>query len=289
MMKLYFALLTFILSASSFAVTREIDPHMTSSEVFRIKSHHIVFEPETSNGLLLITIGGTGSVASEFKNIHGWAAKKGYTIWGIDYMNLVISTLCQKRTEVTCYDNYREEINFGTQVSPDVNVNKANSIYSRIEYLLKYLVKTSGEEKLKPFMLPDGTLNWSKVILAGHSQGAGHVAYLAKQFGVRRVIMVGGPHDYLSWGPPAWILNPTATARNRFFSFLHLKDYFGTYSQLGSSKALMKGEATEVLAIRDDIPQTSSAQIFMTDLPAADPHNSLLNVEFAQVWNFLIK
>ncbi len=42
--------------------------------------------------------------------------------------------------------------------------------------------------------------NWSKIILAGHSQGAGHAAYIAMMIPVpvRRVLMFSGPEDYNS-------------------------------------------------------------------------------------------
>ena len=72
--------------------------------------------------------------------------------------------------------------------------------------------------------------NWSKIILAGHSQGAGHAAYIAMMLPVpvRRVLMFSGPEDYDSTSakptadvtgrsPVPWLTQSSTTPLSSFW------------------------------------------------------------------------
>mmetsp|Transcript_19038 Transcript_19038/g.37861 ORF Transcript_19038/g.37861 Transcript_19038/m.37861 type:complete len:401 (+) Transcript_19038:282-1484(+) len=77
------------------------------------------------------------------------------------------------------------------------SVDPANSITARIGKLLQYLdeknpgtgwggLYTAGE---------DPEPNWSKLIIMGHSQGAGHAAYLGQTKELMGAVMISGPQD----------------------------------------------------------------------------------------------
>ena len=276
----------FLLITSVFANVREIDPALTGAGIQKMKSPHLAIVPERSQGKLLISIGGTGSKTSESLNPMKWATEEGYFSLAVDYPNQVISTVCQKSTERACFDRYRREIVFGQDVSPLLNVDAQNSIMNRIVKLVEWLGKNDPAWKV---FINGSELRWDLVTLIGHSQGAGHIAFISKFYPVKKVIMTGGPHDYFPGsGPAPWVTIPGRTLSQNLYSFLHWRDFFGTETPVGSSRALMKGQATVLEEIDTWIPAGSNAQIYITDHPENDPHNSLMNEEFRDVWKTLL-
>jgi pimeloyl-ACP methyl ester carboxylesterase len=267
-----YAILFFVISA---AMAGEVDPSVTNAKIRQVKGPHQVFQAKTLNAKTLITIGGTNSHPADFRNVHEWAIERGYRVIGLDYENELTSVVCQTNPDRTCFDNYRSEIVFGQPVSPIVKVNESNSIAHRLLKLLLHL---------------KWTVEWQDVVLVGHSQGAGHVAFFAKQFNVHKVIMTGGPHDYFpGYGPAAWTMERSETDVRSYYSFLHEKDFFGTDAPVGTSRVLIGEINAEVLSIHNDIPANTRAQIFMSNLPFQDPHNSFTNVAYKKVWDFLLK
>lgn len=88
--------------------------------------------------------------------------------------------------------------------SPDVSfwdeVKPNNSITARLGYLMKYLDTQHPEQGYKKFYdEPTDSLypvpKWQKFVVMGHSQGAGHAAYLAQTRKISGAIMVSGPQD----------------------------------------------------------------------------------------------
>lgn len=267
-----YAIIFFVLSA---AMAGEVLPTATDAKIRQVTGPHQVYAAKTTSAKTLITIGGTNSHPAEFKNVHMWAVERGYRVIGLDYENEVISTLCQTSADRTCFDNYRSEIVFGQAVSPLVKVNEANSIAHRL---------------LKLFLHLKWNVDWKDVVLVGHSQGAGHVAFLAKQFDVHKVIMTGGPHDYYpGHGPADWTLESSETDPRDYYAFLHEKDFFGTETQLGSARVLTGELNGEAVKIYDDVPAHTRAQIFISDYPFQDPHNSFTDVAYRKVWEFLLR
>lgn len=284
LMMLIFSLLVG-LQASAY----EVAPSATAPGIYDITGNHIVLVPPQSNGRLLLTISGTNSRAIEYKNVQEWGRDLGFTVLGIDYPNMVICTTCREASDLTCFDKYREEIMLGNPVSDIVNVNRANSILNRIQSLMKYLVKTEGLEKWKAFLNPDQSINWNKVVVTGYSQGAGHAAYLGKIFALKGVVMVGGPHDSWKKGSAPWLYRKGATPPEKYTSFLHEKDFFGSEYQAAAARALMNNNSIPMTKIHSEIEAGSTAQIYVSDLPFHDPHISLALPVYKDVWDFLLR
>jgi len=77
------------------------------------------------------------------------------------------------------------------------SVDPANSITARVGKLLEYL---DGENPSKGWgdlytAGNDPEPNWSKLIVMGHSQGAGHAAYLGQTKKLMGAVMISGPQD----------------------------------------------------------------------------------------------
>ncbi|MES2965023.1 MAG: alpha/beta fold hydrolase [Bdellovibrionota bacterium] len=266
-----------------------VAPSLTSMQIRTIKGDHRVTIDSSvkSNGLLVITIGGTGSGPSEFEYVAKLSATLGYRVLSVDYPNGVISTVCQPDPDPLCFDNYRNEIVTGAVASPLVDVDRHNSIENRIDALFAHLLSMNFSQ-WADLRTPNGILDWSKVVLVGHSQGAGHVAYLGKFHEVKRIVMTGGPHDKSEHGLAKWVVSAGATPRDRHFAFLHEDDFFGSALQVDVVRGLLGDSRAKIERIVDSVSSRKSAHLFMTDLVVHDPHNSLAHPRFENVWKPLL-
>jgi hypothetical protein len=137
----------------------------------------------------------------------------------------------------------------------------SGSIIGRVGALLIYLAKTrSCEEGWLSFLSDEASsllagevewtiseiircIRWTRVILSGHSQGAGHAAYIAQQIEVARVVLFSGPQEgYVCLKLPGvltedqddtshskhWLENPWKTSE--VFAMMH-KQEEGTASK----------------------------------------------------------
>jgi hypothetical protein len=198
-------------------------------------------------GKLFIFLGGTGSTPQNYSSINKTAARLGYHVINLNYLNTVNGQACKDRTDSKCFANYHEEMIFGGAQSDLINVNAANSINNRILKLLQRLHRLNANNGWNQFF--DGSeLVYSKFVLAGHSQGGGHAAYMAQKFAVNRVVLFSSPNDYLEVaGQPApWCRNEFATSAERFFGLTHKRD-----EMLPISKQYAIWKDMKILAVSD--------------------------------------
>ena len=102
-------------------------------------------------------------------------------------------------------------------------VEPANSITARLGYLLKHLDETipnSGWDKLYTDDTSFPKPVWGKIVVMGHSQGAGHAAYLGQTKLIKGAIMVSGPQDECTGCPETkfWIDEPYISKRYTAFA-----------------------------------------------------------------------
>lgn len=247
-----------------------------------------------TTGYLLLSFAGTGSPAHQFNRIHRLAAELGFVGLALDYPNHVITTTCRNQvesdpTEPNCFDAFRAEIMTGQDLSKLVQVNPANSIESRIQDALQTL-KQQHPERWSRFINEDGTPYWQRIVVVGHSQGAGHAAYLAKRHPLHAVLMSAGPQDHRPrTGPAPWILSESETTPSRYFSFLHREDFFGSESQILLGRHLRKEPEAKIAVIKTKIDSDENAPILVTKQKVNDAHNSMVTEDFDGVWQHLLK
>lgn len=78
---------------------------------------------------------------------------------------------------------------------------------------------------------------WSRITVAGHSQGAGHAAYLGKLLSLDRIVMFSAPGDKGSRpGTLApWLSLPAVTAAARHYGFTHTADELAPFTVVTAS------------------------------------------------------
>jgi hypothetical protein len=133
--------------------------------------------------------------------------------------------VCKDQVDTECFTKFREEIVFGGDQSALVTVNTSNSIVNRSLKLLQYLHKNNPTDGWNQFYDNSGLL-YAKLVVAGHSQGGGHAAYIASKFMVDRAIVFSSPNDYSDkYSQPAtWCKGTFATPVERFYGLMHKRD-----------------------------------------------------------------
>lgn len=209
--------------------THFVLPWQTDGEIDDWLEPHVVGIDRTvpARDLLVVHLPGSFDVPTNSMLFLGHAARLGYPAIGLRYPNgWTVSSLCRWSTDTTCFEDLRLEILTGSDTTSELAVNRANSISNRLVKLLHYLDERFPEDGWARFLNPDGEIDWSKIIVSGHSQGAGHAAMIGHLHRVARVAMFAGATDYSAYfGRPApWIAEPGATPPEDFTGFGHTAD-----------------------------------------------------------------
>ncbi len=206
-----------------------------------LEPHYVAVNPAVRpRERLFVFIPGSYAIPSQYQMVVQAAANEGYLAIGLRYPNSwsVNFDVCGLSPNPDCHAQVREETLTGAAVSEDIFVTPANSIENRLAALLAYLEALRPGEGWGGFA-ERGAPAWGRVVVAGHSQGGGHVGFIAKRYDVSRGIMFAGGTDlFLGEGCCAgWLYGPQATAASKLFGFLHLQDsapaYFAAWEALG--------------------------------------------------------
>jgi pimeloyl-ACP methyl ester carboxylesterase len=180
--------------------------------------------PQAAN--LLVFFPGTGGEPNGSWPFLEAGAEAGYRVIGLMYDNGVsVPTTCGPQTDPACSDRFREKRIFGEAVSSDIDDLPAESVMNRLVKLLQYLDAQHPAEGWGGY-LASGEPNWARIAVAGHSQGGGVAAYIAKKRPVYRVINLSGAWDRAEatkqWAP--WITSESATPMDRWYAAYHAKE-----------------------------------------------------------------
>ena len=284
---------SFFVAASLSAQVRilRVAPPATDPAIETVHGPNIaLYDPSVpSRHLLYLFITGTGGSATGSQRMDSIFATWGYHAISIDYEDNVIAVACAHSLDSTSFGRYRDAIVTGAPVSKKIKVNKANSILNRFQKLLVYLVKHDPNGDWGQFV-KDGQPVWSKVIVAGHSQGAGHAPYIAKLFKVNRVLIFSGPQDYMDnlHRPAPWQAMKSATPPSRYFAFLAMKDPFNVHHQIANCMVLMHLAKPDTFLVKPGEAIRGDYHILINTLPTKWPHASTLFPQFRNVWAYML-
>lgn len=170
--------------------------------------HRVSYDPAAAprNQLLLFLPGTGGRNIGAPRPFSQTAAELGYHVVELSYPNAVSATVCWRDSTPDCFENFRREIIEGRDTSPLIAVSRSDSIELRLEKLLQALAVKEPKAGWGQFLDAAGNVHWSKVALAGQSQGGGHAALIAREHTVARVLLFGAPKDYdqKRHKPAAW-------------------------------------------------------------------------------------
>lgn len=231
--------------------SRTIDPTLTDPDIKKLVSpdgiealHFAAHKPDptgvTPSRFLVLFIPGGGAVPTNYTQFTEHAALLGFHAIGIAYESWPkIFEMIFGDTDPDQPEDIRRERLFGEPLHLEIDVDEPNSITGRLSRALQYLDATYPDEGWGGFIRADGSLRWRRIVVAGHSQGAGHSAYLTKEFDLAGSIMFAGPGDFVTgFGPAPWLYLPSQTPASRMYAFTHVGDrtaagFFGNQRILG--------------------------------------------------------
>jgi hypothetical protein len=213
------------LAASGNLAPRTFAPSATDPAITSFNSpHHAFFNPATpARGRLFLFLPGTDATPSVYQKICRHAAVLGWHSLGLMYQNGdAVNALCP--SDPQCAGLVRAEVLDGIDRTPLVNVDAANSITNRLVKALLYLAQVAPTEGWGQFLDASHAPRWERIVVAGHSQGGGHAAFIAKTHAVSRCLMFASADTVANGDAATWMVEPGATPPERFFGLAHLGD-----------------------------------------------------------------
>lgn len=256
-----------------------VRPQETDSAIQQYNQSHRIFLDDAiaPRGQLLVFLPGTGATTGDQEEFGRTAAGLGYHVVYLMYPNDVAAAVCQDDEDETTFEKFRREIIGGDDLDSRVSVDRVNSIEHRLLRLIRWLAANRAAEGWRQY-LADDHVDWSRVVLAGHSQGGGHAQLLAKDHRVARVVVLGSPKDYNQrHGRPAAWYGGGATPAGRLFAFVHEQDSQAcSYEQ---QLANLRASGLTTVADTDRLaPPYDHAHVLTTNQPGTPVNSGLAHL-----------
>lgn len=224
---------------------------------------------------LFLFLPGTGGVPAGYTDIVKTAANLGFYALGVMYDNPVtVNSLCDDASDPNCFADVRTEIITGQDTSPLVNISRTDSIENRLIKLLQYLTTNYPAENWGQY-LTGTNINWSSIIVSGHSQGAGHAGLIAKLHPVARAVMFADTDWWFPGNEPApWISASGATSDEGYFGFVHIQDPLVLYTwEVPTWQAYGLSQFGSPVLVESNTAPYLGTHMFTTDLAPQDGTN----------------
>ena len=218
-----------------------------------------------------VTAGGFHALGLDWANGFDTSGEKGSNVFG------------PCGTDAACFAAARLEAFDGKDHTPKVAIAPIDGILNRLVKALTYLDQTYPSEGWGAF-LSGGQPAWSKIVIAGHSNGSGEAGFIASRISVARVAMFSGPvnstGDDPSFKAAPWMSGPLATPASRWYAFASSFDNKGKLKRVDRERVTWKALGMENSGgptVVDGLgPPYGGAHALITDLPACTgctPHN----------------
>ncbi len=258
------------------------------------ESHYVVSNTKTHLNKLLLFLGGSYSIPKNYDLFCNQSASFGFDVISLSYPNDVAAATLGSSSDLLVFDKYRDEICFGNPVSNDVSVNNLNCIVTRTIKLIIYLKNNFPNQNWEQYLTPTNTLNWSKIIVSGHSQGSGHACYLGKKNLTERVVMFSGPNDYHGYYNTAanWLTIAGLTPKDKQFVLLHSQDEVVPFAnQVNNVRGLGLLLPNQNPLLVDNLETPfANAKILSLNITANSNHSATIggNSKLPAIWFYLL-
>ena len=246
------------------------------------------------SGKLVVLLPAPGHKTSDYKLFLTEATRMGHralALAGPGDGDVV--ALCGK--DGACLEAVRRELADGQDHTAKITVKYADGLENRLVRALAWLAKEDPESGWAQFA-ELGTVDWSRIIVAGHGQGAAQAMMLAVLHDVPRAALLGGPADADAKGAALWLTShKTGSAKIR--GFCHIGDPQWNQVHAAWTALGMGGSADRVDVDAQPPPFYEAHQMttaVATDVPAdaiatdAATPKSAGAAKFALVWRGLM-
>ena len=211
-----------------------LKPINSPSEYNVWNASNVILSPAniSDSTMLVVFLSGTGAYPRKYGRLLRSAQTAGNFVLGLSYLSQPFpvsqsNAWCVQKSilnSTNCNKEMHEHVLFGESSSEvrggSDNIWHAGTDYSVCTVLERVL---HGIEWGKKFLkygngsIESYDIDWNKIIISGHSQGAGHAAYLSLKKNIRAVLF-SGPQDCSSCSQPwlRWMSNQNITRRAMF-------------------------------------------------------------------------
>lgn len=217
---------------------------------------------------LLLFLPATGAVPDDYRGFLDAASDAGYSVLGLDYWNIGRSLTRTCGADASCYDKFQQNRFNGSDPSRFSRVDAQNSVLHRLRAALGYLAEHDRHGDWGRFQ--DGRhIEWSRIVLAGHSQGGGESAYIAHHYRVQGVLMFASPVETFEDVSAQWMERPGKTPVSRMYGLDDVDDMY--YARIVASWAKL-GMGTVDPSLAERTP--TGSHVMLTSLDLGSPRQS---------------
>ena len=201
---------------------------------------------------------GTGGTPAKSKLLDT-ALEQGYRVIALSYINKpAVAQFCIGSGQTDCAEKFRDQRVFGRTHFEALPDRPHDSIVSRLTMLFRHLARHDPDGLWEAF-ISNGQPDWEKIVVAGHSQGGGMAAFIAKRHRTARVVVFSGGWDNRGQKGPvqpeqvaAWYSAPSATPVDQWIVAYQTREtnaasILETYRRLGVPDA-------QVVRFTADVP-----------------------------------
>lgn len=174
---------------------------------------------------LLVFLPATGARPLDYRAFLETASDEGFSVLGLDYWNLGRSVTRTCLADAACYGEVQQNRFSGGDPSRFSRIGTENSILDRLTDSLGYLEKRDPSGDWSQYT-SGGRIDWSKIVLAGHSQGGGESGFISHFHSVRGVLMFSSPVETYGDVSARWLDHPGATPVSRLYAFDDVHDVY---------------------------------------------------------------
>ena len=250
--------------------------------------------PLPGYGHLVVFLHGGGGTPGGYTTIMQHANSLGFHVVGIEFYDLAdapgspsMDDLCGG--DSACIESVLAAMFACTAGSP-LPVNANTCVKDRLDKLLEYLVGADPTHNWGQFR-NSGHPDWTKIVIAGHSQGGNLAAYIAQHKPVERLVMIGAPGD-----PKDWLNDPLQPGPDNAYGLVHVQDQVAGYQDVKDCWTLlgMTGEwCVDSLCLNVACSplgggQYCGAHRLRTMRSVANTHNSpAQDTSYASTWTYM--
>jgi pimeloyl-ACP methyl ester carboxylesterase len=221
-----------------------------------------------ANGPLLLFLPATRAVPSDYKQFLDTASSMGYHVLALDYHNVGLSVVRVCAGNPDCYGTVQRNRFDGSDPSSYSSINPKDSILTRLRSALRYLGTDDPHGDWGRYMT-GSAVSWSRIVVAGHSQGGGQSAFIAHEHKVRGAIMFSAPVQSDGGVAATYLRSPSATPPSRLYGLVNQGDMYYR-NVIDSWGALGMGTPVETEGLKPD----SEAHSLVSDVPLGTPDQS---------------
>jgi hypothetical protein len=222
---------------------RATDPALAEAD----PPHLVVYDPALADAPLLVWLPGTGGKpATGPQGVFDTALRQGLRLVGLSTITTpAVSQVCVGpvlQRQPNCAGQFRQHRVWGEPLTSFIDDRPADAIVPRLTRLLQHLAATDPAGQWQQYL--DGNApRWSRLVLAGQSQGGGMAGFIAQTQRVAGVVMFSGGWDHRPGGDiAAWYGRASATPPERWHGTFHVQEPQAgtmeqTYRKLGLAAA----------------------------------------------------